>query len=367
MSRTCGLHELHIVHARTVCKRGDDFDACTRGYLPISDCTWVDSFESSVAFGHLEQTNMSGFNWGFLVFVAVFGEACFISLLLAFPSIWRYIRTLIWWCYFEVIWSLDCSLMFNDFLGFFCFISMLLPGAGSTCEATLQKLYILQTINRVLLWFLYTVLLWHCARWLGIEWSHSVNPEFRNLSCTMVQGMPGEVCDAKRCRSLLCAEWFDIAACEDCWSQNCGIFLWYIITIELNYNCYMLRYSCSTTSSTLDALHWVFIINEARAARLRQVVFSLWHRRSKSATNRCGQRGIWDEDGAEMFFFFGFTVIPSRLECCIDMLKVEWLVKTVAALTSIFLYGFPSGCPCGALPVCLPFSLCFSRRSLEFV
>ena len=44
-----------MVHARTVCKRGDDFDACTRGYLRVSDCTLVDSFSSSVEFGHLEQ------------------------------------------------------------------------------------------------------------------------------------------------------------------------------------------------------------------------------------------------------------------------------------------------------------------------
>jgi hypothetical protein len=38
----------------------------------------------------------------------------------------------------------------------------------------------------------------------------------------MVQGMPGEVCDAKRFGSPLCAEWFDIAKCEECedrWSR----------------------------------------------------------------------------------------------------------------------------------------------------
>jgi hypothetical protein len=64
-----------------------------------------------------------------------------ISLLWAFPSIWRYTRILIWWCYIEVIWSLDCSMMFNVFLGSVCFTSTLLPGAGSTCEAKLQKLY----------------------------------------------------------------------------------------------------------------------------------------------------------------------------------------------------------------------------------
>lgn len=32
-------------------------------------------------------------------------------------------------------------MMFNVFLGFVCFTSTLLPGAGSTCEARLQKLY----------------------------------------------------------------------------------------------------------------------------------------------------------------------------------------------------------------------------------
>jgi hypothetical protein len=52
------VRESYIVYARTVCKRGDDFDACTRGYLPISDCTLVGSFSSSVAFGHLEQKHL---------------------------------------------------------------------------------------------------------------------------------------------------------------------------------------------------------------------------------------------------------------------------------------------------------------------